>query len=116
MNREVKLAGHYVKRYWLWYVLGIVSLTAVDALVVYLPKITGQIVGGLEKNTIAMDQILRLLIRMVSIAALVALDASAGASSFSVRPEASSATCATTCSAILRRCPCAISTSTRPAT
>ena len=73
MNREVKLAGHYVKRYWLWYVLGIVSLTAVDALVVYLPKITGQIVGGLEKNTIAMDQILRLLIRMVSIAALVAL-------------------------------------------
>ncbi|MBQ6173673.1 MAG: ABC transporter ATP-binding protein [Clostridia bacterium] len=73
MNREVKLAGHYVKRYWLWYVLGIVSLTAVDALVVYLPKITGQIVGGLEKNTVAMDQILRLLIRMVSIAALVAL-------------------------------------------
>ena len=73
MNNEIRLAGHYVKRYWLWYVLGIVSLTAVDALVVYLPKITGQIVGGLEKNILDMNRILGLLLRMVGIAALVAL-------------------------------------------
>lgn len=73
MNQEVRLAGHYVKRYWLWYLLGIVSLTAVDALVVYLPRITGQIVGGLEDRTLVQAQVLRLLLKMVGIASLVAL-------------------------------------------
>ena len=52
MNRELKLAGHYVKRYWLWYVLGIASLTAVDFLTVEVPKITRDIMDGLSADPV----------------------------------------------------------------
>ncbi len=75
MNRELKLAGHYVKRYWLWYVLGIASLTAVDFLTVEVPKITRDIMDGLSADpvTVTMQAITGLLWKMLAFAAIVAV-------------------------------------------
>ena len=75
MNKELRLAGHYVRRYWLWYVMGIVSLTAVDFLTVEIPKITRAIIDGLSADpvNIAMADITGLLWKMLGFAAIVAL-------------------------------------------
>ncbi len=74
MNREVKLAGHYLRRYWFRYLMGFVSLTAVDLLVVELPKITRRIIEGLEAVpvTITMEDIVPLLFRMLLFALMIA--------------------------------------------
>ena len=75
MNKELRLAGHYVRRYWLWYVMGIASLTAVDFLTVEIPKITKTIIGSLREETLAitMQDITGLLWKMLLFAALIAI-------------------------------------------
>ena len=39
MSRELKRIGHYVRRYWAGYVLGILALMLVDVLIVFIPQI-----------------------------------------------------------------------------
>ncbi|MBR3494990.1 MAG: ABC transporter ATP-binding protein [Clostridia bacterium] len=73
MRREIRLAAHYVKRYWFFYLAGIVSLTAVDLLVVQMPLITGEIVDGLDKQLLAAEGIRRLLFRMLWMGAAIAV-------------------------------------------
>ena len=90
MSRELKLAGHYAGRYWVWYLFGLISLTAVDFLTVEVPKITAAIIDGLKADAITIDVITGLLWKMLLFAA-------------------------TTCSATWRHCRRGISTNTRPA-
>ena len=75
MNSELRLAGHYVRRYWHWYVMGLISLTAVDFLTVEIPKITKTIIGELRQETLAitMQDITGLLWKMLLFAALIAV-------------------------------------------
>ena len=75
MNKELKLAGHYVRRYWLWYVLGVLSLAMVDFLTVEVPKITRSIIDGLSADpvTITLQAITGLLWKMLAFAAIIAL-------------------------------------------
>ncbi|MDO4326674.1 MAG: ABC transporter ATP-binding protein [bacterium] len=62
---EMKMMGHYVKRYAWKYVLGILALFAVDFLNVYIPQFTGEITDGLESHTIGMDGIWVLVIKIL---------------------------------------------------
>ena len=62
---EMKMMGHYVKRYAWKYVLGILALFAVDFLNVYIPQFTGEITDGLESHTIGMDGIWTLVIKIL---------------------------------------------------
>lgn len=75
MNKELRLAGHYVRRYWLWYVAGLTSLTAVDILTVEIPKITRDITDGLTASpvVITIQGITGLLWKMLLFAAIVAV-------------------------------------------
>ena len=73
MNRELKLAGHYAGRYWVWYLFGLISLTAVDFLTVEVPKITAAIIDGLKADAITIDVITGLLWKMLLFAAIIAL-------------------------------------------
>ena len=73
MNRELKLAGHYAGRYWVWYLFGLISLTAVDFLTVEVPKITAAIIDGLKADDITIDVITGLLWKMLLFAAIIAL-------------------------------------------
>lgn len=59
--KELRLIGRYVKRHWLQYTLGIVSLAAVDLMNVYIPQFTGEITDGLKAGTIGMDGVWRLV-------------------------------------------------------
>ena len=59
--RELRLIGGYAKSRWLHYVLGILSLAAVDQMNVYIPQFTGQITDGLKAGTIGMDGVWRLI-------------------------------------------------------
>lgn len=59
--RELRLIGGYARSRWLHYVLGILSLAAVDQMNVYIPQFTGQITDGLKAGTIGMDGVWRLI-------------------------------------------------------
>lgn len=59
--RELRLIGGYARSRWLHYVLGILSLAAVDQMNVYIPQFTGQITDGLKAGIIGMDGVWRLI-------------------------------------------------------
>ncbi len=73
MTREVRLALHYVRRYWLWYLLGFIALTAVDFCVVRIPRITGTLIDGLKAETLAMTGVRSLLISVAALGLAVAI-------------------------------------------
>ncbi len=71
--REIKFAGRYVRRYAVFYIIGIASLLLVDLLNVYIPRFTGQITDGLESGTISMQQIWFLIGKILLFGALIAV-------------------------------------------
>lgn len=71
--KELKFVSRYVKRHGLQYILGIVALFAVDLMNVYIPRYTGEITDGLEAQTLDMNGVLRLILRILILGAIVAL-------------------------------------------
>ena len=50
MNRELKLALSYLRRYWLQYLLGILALFIVDRVNAGVPLLTGELIDGLTNR------------------------------------------------------------------
>ena len=71
--KELKFVSRYVKRHGLQYILGIVALFAVDLMNVYIPRYTGEVTDGLEAQTLDMNGVLRLILRILILGAIVAL-------------------------------------------
>ncbi len=71
--KELKFVSRYVRRHGLQYILGIVALFAVDLMNVYIPRYTGEITDGLEAQTLDMNGVLRLILRILILGAIVAL-------------------------------------------
>lgn len=71
--KELKYISRYVKRHGLQYILGIAALFAVDLMNVYIPRYTGEITDGLEAQTLDMDGVLGLILRILIFGAIVAL-------------------------------------------
>ena len=71
--KELKYISRYVKRHGLQYILGIAALFAVDLMNVYIPRYTGEITDGLEAQTLDMDGVLGLILRILILGASVAL-------------------------------------------
>ena len=71
--KELKYISRYVKRHGLQYTLGIAALFAVDLMNVYIPRYTGEITDGLEAQTLDMDGVLGLILRILILGAIVAL-------------------------------------------
>lgn len=71
--KELKYISRYVKRHGLQYILGIAALFAVDLINVYIPRYTGEITDGLEAQTLDMDGVLGLILRILILGAIVAL-------------------------------------------
>lgn len=70
--REIRFAGRYVRRHWWQYLLGIISLYAVDAVNVYIPQYTGFITDGLEQHALQMDGVWRLIGMIVLMGLVIA--------------------------------------------
>ena len=71
--KELKYISRYVKRHGLQYILGIAALFAVDLMNVYIPRYTGEITDGLEAQTLDMDGVLGLILRILILGVIVAL-------------------------------------------
>ncbi len=71
--KELKFVSRYVGRHGLQYVLGILALFAVDLMNVYIPQYTGEITDGLEAQTIGMDGVWNLIVRILILGAIIAL-------------------------------------------
>lgn len=71
--KELKYISRYVKRHGLQYILGTAALFAVDLMNVYIPRYTGEITDGLEAQTLDMDGVLGLILRILILGAIVAL-------------------------------------------
>ena len=77
-SREKRYEGTEVyqplcKAAWTQYILGIAALFAVDLMNVYIPRYTGEITDGLEAQTLDMDGVLGLILRILILGAIVAL-------------------------------------------
>ena len=73
MKKEIKLALHYIGRYWWFYAVGILSLTLVDVLNVFIPQLTGAITDGLSSQSLQMPGIRSLALQILLYGALIAL-------------------------------------------
>ena len=73
MKKEIKLALHYIRRYWWFYAVGILSLTLVDVLNVFIPQLTGAITDGLSSQSLQMPGIRSLALQILLYGALIAL-------------------------------------------
>ena len=70
---ELKFAGRYVRRYIVFYVLGILALSAVDLVNVYVPNLTGRITDGLNQHVLDMGGVMRYVWTLIGMGVLIAL-------------------------------------------
>lgn len=73
MKRNLQLVWFYLKRYWPSYVLGLISLFAVDYLVTVMPLLTAQVIDGLKAQTMGREEIGVVLWQMIAVGAGVAV-------------------------------------------
>ncbi|MBP3700948.1 MAG: ABC transporter ATP-binding protein, partial [Lachnospiraceae bacterium] len=71
--KELKFISPYVSRHWWQYVLGLIALFAVDFVNTYIPEFTGRITDGLETQTIGMDGIWELIIKILVMGLIIAV-------------------------------------------
>ena len=71
--KEMKFIRRYVSRHWWQYVLGLIALFAVDFVNTYIPEYTGRITDGLESQTIGMDGIWQLIIKILVMGLIIAI-------------------------------------------
>ncbi len=73
MNRETRLAAHYVRPYWYLYLIGILALTAVDYFVVRIPRITGALIDGLKAQTMDLGAVRTALLGVMGLGLCIAV-------------------------------------------
>ena len=73
MKRELKLALHYVIRYWWRYVLGIAALFLVDQVNAEVPKLSGQLTDGLAQGILNAGGIWEIAWRLLGMGTLIML-------------------------------------------
>ncbi len=71
--KELKFVGRYVGRHGIQYVLGIAALFIVDLMNVYIPQLTGEITDGLEAQTLGMEGVQSLVVRILILGAVIAV-------------------------------------------
>ncbi len=72
MTKDVALAGHYARRYWLKYLIGIAALTVVDWVNARVPALSGELIDGLN-GTMAMDGVQSIVFRLLLMGLAIAL-------------------------------------------
>ncbi len=76
MNRELKLALHYLRRYWWQYLLGILALFIVDRVNAGVPLLTGELIDGLTHRSetgFGLGDIRAIVLRLLGMGAVIAL-------------------------------------------
>ncbi len=73
MRKDIHLILHYLRRYWWFYLLGILSLTAVDVLIVRIPQLTGNITDGLSGQSLDLQGVRSLVLTILLYGTIVAL-------------------------------------------
>ena len=71
--KELKFAGRYVRRYIVFYVLGILALFMVDAVNVFVPKLTGTITDGVAGRTLDFGGVMRYVWMLIGMGVLIAV-------------------------------------------
>lgn len=71
--KEMKFISRYVSRHWWQYVMGLIALFAVDFVNTYIPEYTGRITDGLESQTIGMDGIWELIVKILLMGVIIAV-------------------------------------------
>ena len=64
MTRELKLAFHYVRKYWWRYILGLAALFLVDQVNANVPLLSGELTDGLTAGTLDMGGVWGIAIRI----------------------------------------------------
>ena len=76
MNRELKLALSYLRRYWLQYLLGILALFIVDRVNAGVPLLTGELIDGLTNRAetgFGLESIRAIALRLLGMGAVITL-------------------------------------------
>lgn len=63
----------YYKKYWYYFVFGVLALVAVDFFQLKLPRITGKIIDGIKDNTITQDFLNNVLVELLIVLAVMFL-------------------------------------------
>ncbi len=71
MNREIKLALHYAKRYWWRYVLGLAALFLVDQVNANVPLLSGELTDGLTNGVLDMNGVWSIALRLLGMGFLI---------------------------------------------
>ena len=73
MEKELKVALHYAKRYGWQYLLGILSLFLVDRINAGVPLLSGELTDGLAAGTLDMGGVWQIALRLLGMGALIML-------------------------------------------
>ena len=76
MKKELRAAFHYIRRYWLKYLLGILALFIVDRVNAYVPQLTGTLVDGLTdraRTGFGADDVRALVMRLLLMGGIIAV-------------------------------------------
>ena len=73
MRRELKLALHFVKKYWWRYLLGIAALFLVDRINARVPLLSGELTDGLAAGSLDGSGIWNIALRLLGMGALIML-------------------------------------------
>jgi ATP-binding cassette, subfamily B, multidrug efflux pump len=68
-NRVIK----HIQKYWLSYLLGVITLFIVDIASLYIPQFTGDITDGLEAKTLGMEGLIAGIVKILIIGFIMAL-------------------------------------------
>ncbi len=71
--KDLKLLGRYIKKYLLWYLVGLAALFVVDLMNVFIPEYTGKITDGLKDRTFQMPDVQSYCLKIVLMGAVIAL-------------------------------------------
>ena len=71
MNREIRLALHYAKRYWWRYVLGLAALFLVDQVNANVPLLSGELTDGLTQGVLDMNGVWSIALRLLGMGSLI---------------------------------------------
>ena len=73
MTRELKLAFHYVRKYWWRYILGLAALFLVDRVNANVPLLSGELTDGLTAGKLDMGGVWDIAIRLIGMGLLITL-------------------------------------------
>ena len=71
MARELKMALHYVRKYWWRYILGLAALMMVDRVNANIPLLSGELTDGLTAGKLDMGGVWSIAVRLLGMGAAV---------------------------------------------